>query len=299
MKLASECMSCLIKQVERAIRLLQPNAPNSLIVETQHRVMQYIASREPLSLRSEDMGTITYKIIGEALEMEDPYSEQKKKYNKLALEIYPRVFEYTMKSQDSLKFAITLSILGNSIDFGASSVINFDNFADLSNVELGEPNHYDRLIMTLENAKSILILGDNTGEIVFDKILVKTLTEYYPDKTIIYSVRGGPIINDATLEDAIEVGMTLECKVLESSLSPGVILKECPAEFQSIFNKANLIISKGQGNFESIITTPTPEKSVFFLLKAKCELISRVFEVPQGTLLLREKTNQLISKIEE
>ena len=291
-------MSCLIKQVERAIRLLRPDAPNSLIVETQHRVMKHIAKQELSSLSSEDMGTVTYKIIGEALGMEDPYSEQKRKYNTLALEIYPRVLEYSKKSQDSLKFAITLSILGNSIDFGASHAIDFSDFADLSNIGLGEPNHYDQLIKILERSGSILILGDNTGEIVFDKILLKILTETYPSATIYYSVRGGPIINDATMEDAIEVGMTQECIVIESSQSPGVILNNSPSEFQTIFNEADIIISKGQGNFESIITTATTNKPVFFLLKAKCELISRVFEVPQGTLLLREKTDQLTFMVE-
>jgi len=291
-------MSCLIKQVERAIRLLKPESPNSLIVETQHRIMKHIANQEISALSSEDMGTVTYKIIGEALGMEDPYSEQKRKYNTLALEIYPRVLEYSKKTRDSLKFAITLSILGNSIDFGASQAVDFHDFVDLQKIELGKPNHYNKLLKTLKISKSILILGDNTGEIVFDKILVKTLTETYPSATIYYSVRGGPIINDATMEDAIEVGMTRECKVIESSQSPGVILNSSPSEFQTIFNKADIIISKGQGNFESIITTETPNKPVFFLLKAKCELISRVFEVPQGTLLLREKTDQLALMVE-
>jgi len=289
-------MSCLIKQVERAIRLLSPNAPNSLIVKTQHRVMSYIANQDPSSLRSEDMGTVTYKFIAEVLGMEDPYAEQKKKYNRLAQNLHPKVLKFVSESKDALRYAITASILGNSIDFGAPIPINLDEFTELSNMSLGDIHHYERLLELLENAKNILILGDNTGEIVFDKILVKILTEKYPSKTIIYSVRGGPIINDATMEDAIEIGMTKICRVVESSQSPGVILDQSSAEFQQIFNESDLILSKGQGNFESIISTPTPTQAVFFLLKAKCELIPKIFQVPQGTLVLREKTEKLEKK---
>lgn len=297
MRLASECMSCLIEQIERAIRLLEPSAPNSLIVATQHRLMEYISNHEPNSLSSEDMGTITYQFIAESLGIKDPYKHHKAKYNQLAIEIYPQILKYVLDSHDSLRLAITASIMGNSIDFGSPLSIDFEEFHSFSEISMGRENDYDSFLQALDAAKVVLILGDNTGEIVFDKIMVKILTDIYPNKKYVYAVRGGPIINDATIEDAISIGLTDECEVIESSASPGAILSKSPVEFQQIFHEADLIISKGQGNFESIISTPTSQ-NVFFFLKAKCKLISRVFGVPVGTLLLKEKTPKLVSKTE-
>jgi len=296
-KLASECMSCLIEQIERAIRLLQPSAPNSLIVETQHRLMKYISDHKPNSLRSEDLGTITYQYIAESLGIKDPYKEQKAMYNQLALDIYPKILEFVKNSEDPLQHAITASIMGNCIDFGSPLSIDFEEFHKFSGSTLGENNQYEIFLHALDKAKKILILGDNTGEIVFDKIMVKILTETYPNKKFIFAVRGGPIINDATMEDAISIGLTEVCEVIESSASPGAIVKHSPLKFQRIFQEADLIVSKGQGNFESIISTPTTQ-NVFFFLKAKCKLISRVFGVPVGTLLLRKKTDELVSATE-
>jgi uncharacterized protein with ATP-grasp and redox domains len=290
-------MSCLIKQVERAIRLLQPNAQDSLIVETQYRLMKHITSKDPSLLRSEDMGTITYTLIAEVIGKQDPYIELKEKYNNIALDLYPQILDKVFKSRDPLRSAIIVSILGNSIDFGSPIPIDIEVFSNLSKITLEENHQYERLISLLEKANSILILGDNAGEIVFDKILVKILTEKYPNKTITYSVRGGPIINDATMKDAIRIGMPRECKVITSSQSPGVIVEQSSEQFQQIFLGADVILSKGQGNFESIISTSTPTQAVFFLLKAKCELISKIFQVPVETLVLREKTTPLVSTI--
>lgn len=298
MKLAPECMSCLIKQVERAIKLLQPDSPNTLIVKTQHRLMEYISAQDPQSLSSEMMGSITYNFIGEALGMEDPYKQQKGKYNTLALGLYPKIEEHIRTSEYPLKQAIGVSIYGNAIDYGAPIPIDFNEFSQFSNFILSENSDFDILMKTLESAKKILILGDNAGEIVFDKILVKSLNEKYPNKEIIYAVRGGPIINDATMQDAISVGMVNICKVIESSHGPGVVVQDSPQEFQEIFSSTDVILSKGQGNFESIISTHTPNQSVFFLLKAKCELIAKIFQVPQGTLVLQKKTSNLIKRTE-
>ncbi len=230
-------MSCLIGQVERAIRMLEPSAPNSLIVTTQHRLMKYISDHEPNSLSSEDMGTITYRFIAESLGIKDPYKHQKAKYNQLAMEIYPQILKYVLGSNDSLRLAITASIMGNSIDFGSPLSIDFKEFHTFSELSLGKENDYETFLQALEAAKEVLILGDNTGEIVFDKIMVKILTDIYPNKRFVFAVRGGPIINDATMEDAISIGLTDVCEVIESSATPGAIVSKSPVEFQHIFQK--------------------------------------------------------------
>ncbi|MGQ4875952.1 MAG: ARMT1-like domain-containing protein, partial [Promethearchaeia archaeon] len=137
----------------------------------------------------------------------------------------------------------------------------------------------------------LLILGDNSGEIVFDRILIEILQELYPNLEIIYSVRAGPIINDATMEDAEFAGLTKIVKVIEAPAAPGIELSIASDEFKYYFlNESEVILSKGQGNFESLYGINMPNKEVYYLLKAKCNLMERIFNVKIGDLIFKKKT---------
>ena len=140
---------------------------------------------------------------------------------------------------------------------------------------------YNAFKKQLEKTTNILYIGDNVGESVFDKILIKELK-----KPVKYAVRSIPIINDVTIEDAIASGLDKVAELIDSGCkSPGVILNQSSAEFLDIFNKSKFIISKGQGNFEGLSDC---NKQVFFLLKAKCPVISNHLEVKEGSIILKE-----------
>ncbi len=230
----------------------------------------------------------------------DTFKAQKEAFNKIAMDLIHKIDEMIKNSNQPLLTAIRVCILGNSIDFGAPLEIDIEKeLKGIENNDLGGSSNIDQFLNSIKNAKKILILGDNAGEIVFDKIFIENLKKSYPDKDIIYSVRRGPIINDATMTDAMSVGIDKVCTVVEASPTAGISLEGCSAEFISVFNISDLILSKGQGNFESLIDldNPTTGAETYFLLKAKCALMEKIFNVPMGTLLLVKKEPEFIRKI--
>ena len=137
----------------------------------------------------------------------------------------------------------------------------------------------------------LLILLDNAGEIVFDKLLVETLLDSFPGLKVTCSVRSAPIINDATLDDAKFVGLTNLVQVIEASDTPGIYIPTTTEEFKNhFFLKGGMILSKGQGNFESLYGMEIPDKEVYYLLKAKCSLMERLFSVKEGAIIFKRKT---------
>lgn len=298
MKLFPECMPCMVDQVRKALVLLAPNIKQDRIVEAQQELMKRLGSLDLKSTSNVLIGAVTYDVVGDFLNLEDPYAEIKKRYNNIAMKLYPRVKKMVEVSDHPLTMALRASIMGNSIDFGAPTNINIEaEIENLSNNDLGGEENIRDFVQHIKRSHNILVLGDNAGEIVFDKILVETLSEHYPDKTLTYSVRGGPIINDSTMEDAKFVGMHEICNVVETSATPGIYLEESSDEFVNIFKSADLILSKGQGNFEAVIDIPTDWVDVYFLLKAKCDLMTKIFDVPGGTLLLVKKDKILVDRI--
>jgi uncharacterized protein with ATP-grasp and redox domains len=317
MKLYPECMTCFMDQVNRAFRLLKPDLSEDIIVEAQHELMSEISKTDIQRIPNVMLGTMTYGLIARKLSVKDPYYELKKKYNAIALDLYPRVkkmiaerkFAMQKKenksktvvltqTEEALLLAVRASILGNAIDFGSPFPI--DVAKELETIESddlgGESNIYN-FVKSLKQAVNILILGDNAGEIVFDKLFIEELHELYPEKKITYSVRGGPIINDATMEDALAIGLNKICKIVVTSATPGIYLKHSTPEFIRSFESADLILSKGQGNFETLIDIPTPKAEVYFLLKAKCTLMEKIFHVKLGTLLLVKKEKDMVQRI--
>ena len=288
MRIHPRCLGCMIDQVRKAYRLLHPDVNNDTIVRTQKKVMKKL-----LNLENTDApyyGQAVYQTLSECLGEKDPYAALKKRYNTIALELATQLQELLEQVDDKLLTAITIAIMGNTIDFGTHHSIDIEK--DVENFSLTNLgiNHYKELAAALETGERILIIGDNAGEIVFDKILMEYLTGAFSEKRFTYAVRGGPAINDALLEDAQMVGLTEVCPVVEGSACPGVIFAQTSAAFQEAFTGADLVLSKGQGNFESLMEKRYPNKEIFFLLKAKCLIMEEIFGVPMGTLILCQQT---------
>lgn len=297
MRYFADCFTCYMNQIHKALRLLDPDIDERKIVNAQKKMMEFVAKTDLDNTNNISFGTEVYSIVAETLGVKDPYKELKRKYNQLALDLYPKIKNIVVKSNHQLKSAIQMSIMGNSIDFGASNTIDLDK--ELEEIEKNAKNgklNIEELIQSINKSKIILILGDNTGEIVFDRILIEQILTEFSDKKIYYSVRSGPIINDSTMEDARFVGLDKICAIVETSASPGIIIDKSTTEFVKVFEEADLIISKGQGNFEAIVDIDTDDKDVYLLLKAKCMLMTYIFELPLGSLILQKKNNFLLNK---
>ena len=291
MKLEPECVPCFFNQVFRAFKLLKPDISREIILETQKKLMEYLTSFDLEKRASPIIGKVVYNLVAEALGVKDPYASIKEQQNQLALQFYDEAKKIVNSTEDPLFEAIIVAALGNAIDLGTNHKIDFIN--DIKNFTSDNLaiNDYETFIQSLLNTDHLLILLDNAGEIVFDKLLVETLLKTFPELEITCSVRSAPIINDATLEDAKFVGLTDLVQVIEASGTPGIDLPNTTDEFKKhFFLKDGVILSKGQGNFESLHGMEIPDKEVYYLLKAKCSLMERLFSVKQGNIIFKRKT---------
>jgi hypothetical protein len=227
-----------------------------------------------------EIAGMVYRFLANYTGVKDPYAKIKAQSNKQMLEQYTFFNNRVSQSDDPIKQAILYAGMGNAIDFGADPDFKLDN-------ELGieiniRPNIFDysEFRIQLQNANKILYLADNAGETILDRILIERL-----EKPVVYSVKSIPIINDALYEDALIAGIDHVAEIVESgTFCPGTVLKTCDHSFQILFQQTDLIIAKGQGNYEALCGENAP---IFFLLKVKCDLISRHLQSPIGSLVLK------------
>jgi uncharacterized protein with ATP-grasp and redox domains len=220
-----------------------------------------------------------HSLVREETGVADPYRAAKQASTRQALDVYPRLKQIVAGSSDPLDTAIRLSIAGNIIDLGAQD--SYDLWGTVERV-LEQPFAIDdraAFRAALGAADEVLYVADNAGETVFDRVLIEAL-----DVPVIYAVRGGPILNDATYQDAVEAGIDGVATIVSNDLAmTGVVLERCSDEFRQLYDRAGLIIAKGQGNYETLSEVGGP---LFFLLQAKCPVIGRDIGVPIGSIVL-------------
>lgn len=226
-----------------------------------------------------EIGLRVHQLILRMTGVKDPYRMIKRVCIDQALALYPELHKRVISSRDRLLTAIKLAIAGNVIDFGADS--EFDWKMDLDKILRQDLviNDYPALREKLRSARNILYLADNAGETVFDKVLIEEI-----GRPVVYAVRAKPIINDATRRDAERSEIGRLAQIISSGSSmPGTLLRRCSSRFLQVFRSADLIISKGQGNYETLSEEKAP---LFFLLKAKCGVIARHLGAKRGGLVL-------------
>ncbi|MCK4386432.1 MAG: DUF89 family protein, partial [candidate division Zixibacteria bacterium] len=213
----------------------------------------------------------------------DPYVSIKKKHNQLALQFYDEAKNIIEKAEDPLFEAIAVAALGNTIDLGTHHKIDFINDIKTFTPDNLTINDYELFKQSLQDTNHLLILLDNAGEIVFDRLLLEEL----PPKRVTLALRGSPVINDATVEDAEYTKLDGLVKIIDNGSDvPGTILKVCSERFHQLFEQADLVIAKGQGNYE---TLSEEAREIFFLLKVKCPVIARDIGCEPGALVVLEK----------
>lgn len=276
MKAESECYLCLLSQVLRTAGVLGLDEEPAR--EMTRRACEFLAStdfgRTPPEI-SEDLYSLMTGFSGNP----DPYRDLKKEHIALALKLYPELKKMVHSASDPLRAALLISLAGNVIDFGANSTEDWLKDGRFLKTETPAIDDYDLLLTDLKEAGQIVFLGDNAGETVFDRLFIETL-----GRRVVYAVREKPIINDATLEEAVASGLAQVADLVSTGCrAPGTVYEQCSPEFRKILQQSDLIISKGQGNFECLEQVRGP---FYFLLKAKCQVVSRYLEVPRGSLIV-------------
>lgn len=279
MRTKVECFPCFLNQVISAARRVSDEEGKKIFaVKEAAKILPNLSIEDSPAYNT----YLVLKKAYEVLENPDPYYEEKRKYNKIALNLYPILKELVKNSKDPLYSAVKIAISGNIIDLGILDISKI-NFKEYIKEVLETPlalDHYEYFKRELEKAKNIVYILDNAGEIVFDKVLIEELK----DKNVISVVNEGPIINDALMEDAKEIGLDKVCKVITSGTDiVGKIPEKGSEEFKKAFYNADLIIAKGQGNYENL---NEKNLNIFFLLKAKCEIIAKSLGINFGGLAL-------------
>jgi len=220
-----------------------------------------------------------YKAATELTGNLDPYKELRRTQNEAAMALEPKLRELVNASDDPLATALHLAAAGNIIDLGIAHNDDIDILGAISQVmhEKFAVDHTDALRESLAKSRDLLYLLDNAGEIVFDTILIEQLLKHTPVTAV---VKGGPIINDVVMDDAVQVGLTAICPVIDNGGAfIGSPLNLIPKTFRNRLRQADMIVCKGQGNYETVDAFPG---NVFFILKAKCRVIADHMGIEKG-----------------
>jgi uncharacterized protein with ATP-grasp and redox domains len=271
-----DCYPCFLRQALEAARMAGADD------NQQYRVLQEVLNelgRFKLTSTPPEMAYRIHQIVRQEMGGRDPYRQAKENSTRQALALYPRLKTMVAKADDPLETAVRLSIAGNIIDLGMAREYNLEETIERV---LTQPFAIDAMAALREaiaKTEQILYLADNAGETVFDRVLIETLA-----KPVTYVVKGGPILNDATRQDALAAGLDWIATLVDNgSNALGTLIELCSEEFRSRLTAADLIIAKGQANYESLSGTDAP---IFFLLQAKCPVIARDLGVPVRSIVV-------------
>jgi uncharacterized protein with ATP-grasp and redox domains len=278
MKTYIDCIPCFFKQAIEACRMI--NLEDDKIKSILNKVALEIPNIE-MSASPPVIARTIHRIIKEHTGNDDPYKNIKKISNNAALKAYPELKKIVENSGDRLLKAVETAIAGNIIDYGA--IFNLDVNKEIKTILKAEEKRlkkednkffaFNDFKDSLKKVKKLLYLADNAGEIVFDRILIEEIKKTFPDIDIYCAVRGKPIINDCLISDAENTGIDKITNVISNGEDfPGTVLEHCSEEFSDIWNNSDLIISKGQGNFESLCGV---KADIFYLFIEKCPVLAR------------------------
>ena len=280
-----ECIPCVIEQTIRIARqVTRDEKERELLLQEVGKTWGGISYNQTPPY----LGREAHRVIRRVLDNRDPFLKLKREFNQVAKRLYPSLKEKVNGHPEKFARAVRLAIAGNVIDFGPGH--HFELMKTIDEVLSKKPavDHTESLEQDLNEASTVLYLGDNAGETFFDKILI----EQMPGGEICYAVRGSPVINDATTEDAYYAGLDRVAKVVPNgSDAPGTILENCSERFRRVFERADLVIAKGHGNYETL--NEVEGKKLYFLLMVKCKIIARDLGCSVGDSVVKKVENRV------
>ena len=278
MKTYLDCYPCFLRQALEAAR--QSGADETQQRDILNGTLDVLRAVDPASTPPE-IGDMIHRMVREETGTADPYQQAKSTATRQALALYPRLKALVSEARNPLGTAVRLAIAGNIIDL--APVGEYDLWGTVERV-LDQPfaiQDSTAFEEALANAEAVLYLADNAGETVFDRVLIETL-----DLPVTYAIKGGPILNDATGNDAVEAGLDQVSELVSTgSDAPGTVLHRCSHDFRRRYHEAQVIIAKGQANYE---TLSGEGDRLFFLLQAKCPVMAGDVGVPMGSIVLKQ-----------
>jgi uncharacterized protein with ATP-grasp and redox domains len=283
MKIDEVCIGCIINQSVRVADAI--HASESISNELTSTVTQ-MSKTFSYEDTPPEIASYVYEKMAQIANKTDLYDEVKEISTKKALSFVGHLREKIENSTDKLLTATKIAVAGNVIDLAAA--VEFDLEEELEKIfdTHFAHNDFDRLKERLNNSKTVLLIGDNVGEHIFDYIYIQTLKEIYPDIKYFYMVRGNPIINDVTVKEAKEAGFDQICEIVDSGVNtPGFVYGRANDYSRDLFDKADLIVSKGMGNYECM--NDSHRKDICFLLKVKCGVVAASLKKEIGDIICK------------
>jgi uncharacterized protein with ATP-grasp and redox domains len=271
-----DCLPCLVRQGLDAVRECSADP------RVQERLLRDVLSLLSSAELEQSPPAVAQRIqrrLRELTGIADPFRLQKERFDRMAKELLPGCSEQLRVAPDPFGLAVRLAIAGNVIDLGAKSgLTEAEARADVERAACAPlVGDLEALRRASNGAERILYLTDNAGEIFFDRLLVEQLPR---GGRVTVAVRGAPVLNDATREDAVRAGLAELAEVIDNgSDAPGTLLPDCSEVFRERFRQADLIVGKGQGNYETLCEEAAP---LFLLFRVKCPVVAAHVGAPVG-----------------
>jgi len=283
MNIQDACVGCIINQSARVADAIHADKKlqTQLISTVEEMSNSFSFSQTPPQIAA-----YVYEKMAQIAGKSDLYDEVKEHSTQKALSFVPLLHEELQKSDNKLLTATKIAVAGNVIDLAAE--VAFDLEEELSKIFETEFAHNDfvQFKRSLESAATVLVIGDNVGEHIFDYVFIETLQKLYPNAEFSYMVRGVPIINDVTMKEAKEAGFDKLCNLVDSGVNtPGFDYERANDVAKELYDSADVVISKGMGNFESL--SPTHRENVCFLLKVKCNVVANFLGAAVGDIICK------------
>ena len=285
MRTSLDCLPCIVRQAVDASRMVTDD--ESVLLEIMRLVFARLAQADLFATPPEIVREV-HRLVRNELHDPDPFLAIKEKSTRRALQSAENARAAINDAPDPFAAALAFSIAGNILDFGMRSDWNEEIITDSFLKALERARQFDqaavrRLQDEIAATGTILVLGDNAGEAVFDRLLI----ERFPQgKNVVYAVKSSPVINDATRDDAVAAGIDAVATIVPNGADiPGTVLSECTPEFRKIFQTADVVISKGQGNFE---TLGENQRKIWFLFQVKCPVIAKHYAYSVGDWMVLE-----------
>ncbi|MCJ7765760.1 MAG: ARMT1-like domain-containing protein [Thiovulaceae bacterium] len=283
MKIDNACVECIINQSRRVTDAIRADeALSSRIVSH----VEALGENFDFTQSPPEVASDVYEQMAKIAAMDDLYGELKAHATEKAKTFLPQLHQELENSSNKLLTAIKISVAGNVIDLAAE--VTFDLNEEMEQIFETDFAHDDVALLekALKNSSTLLYIGDNVGEHIFDYLCIETLQKLYPELEIFYMVRGNPIINDVTMVEAKEAGFEKLCKLVDSGVNtPGFVYERANEASRKLFDEADLVLTKGMGNYECL--SPSPRPNLCYLLKVKCSVVAASLGQNVGDIVCR------------
>ncbi len=281
MNMKPDCLVCLFNQTLRVTKALNCDDRCSKEVLDKAAI---VISKFDLNMTPPEAAAILYPKISEVVGKEDVYEAKKIESTNRAFEFLDFVLEKINSSKDDVDAALRAAVAGNVIDFATEVMFDIKNEIETifeADFAIDEKSLFKQ---KLKNAKTLMVIGDNVGEHVFDKVMMEILFDFNPNLDIYYVVRGKPIINDVTVSDAKSIDIDKIAQIVDSGVdTPGFVYERANEETKKLFNEADLILAKGMGNYECM--EQIKDDRIFYLFKVKCSVVANKIGKKIGDLI--------------